>query len=488
METSPVLVVGAGPCGLTVACELLRHGVAVRVVDALPQPPPGSRSILLWPPQHAVLADHGVLDEALALGRRPEAFAYSSGPRRLARFRFTSGTDPLILPQHHTDRLLEKALAARGVHVERDLRATTVAQTPDAVRITLMDGNGRTSTVATPWLLGADGVHSTVRAAVGCHTDRTRARTRFLLAEGSLAPAPAVTDIEYVLTPQGALLIAPLPDGSYRVAGNVDAATEPGPEDVRALLKRSHRGLSVGDLTVLTQFTSEESLTRTMRAGRVFLLGDAAHTHYPVGGQGANLGMQDARNLAWKLAGVIHGTLPAGILDTYDTERRAAARHVLHMTGLVARVALLGKPWSSARDLALKAAAAFPAVQSRYTTELAGLRIRYPRTALGAPPPERPRRPGRLSPASAVARPCPDWARPQGPATSYRLVTRGAARSPLRARAEELARKHPATIHQHLSGPADQCLLVRPDGYTAVAADTAGLDDVSRLLDRLAAR
>ncbi|MER7701557.1 hypothetical protein ABTX81_01460 [Kitasatospora sp. NPDC097605] len=123
--------------------------------------------------------------------------------------------------------------------------------------------------------------------------------------------------------------------------------------------------------------------------------------------------MQDARNLAWRLAGAMHGT-----------ECRAAARHVLHMTGLVARVALLGKPWSSARDLALKAAAAFSAVRSRYTTELAGLRIRYPRTALGAPPPERPRRPGRLSPASAVARPFPDWARPQGPATTYRLVTR----------------------------------------------------------------
>ncbi|MER7701558.1 hypothetical protein ABTX81_01465 [Kitasatospora sp. NPDC097605] len=199
-------------------------------------PPPGSRSILLWPPQHAVLDDHGVLDEALALGRLPEAFGYSTGPRRLARFRFTPGTGPLILPQHHTDRLLEKALIARGVH--------------------------RTSTVATPWL-GADGVRSTV----GCHADRTRARTRFLLAEGSLAPAPAVTDIEYVLTSQEALLIAPLPDGSYRVAGNVDAATEPGPEEVRALLKRSRSDLSAGDLTVLTGSPRRSpSPTRTTRS------------------------------------------------------------------------------------------------------------------------------------------------------------------------------------------------------------------------------
>nr|WP_187279136.1 FAD-dependent monooxygenase [Streptomyces lavendulae] len=485
MDPACVLVVGAGPGGLTAACELARHGAAVRVIDAAPQAAAGTRSILLWPPQLAVLSDHGVLDEALRLGRRPEAFTYSTGARRLARFRFTRETAPLVLPQHHTDRLLEQALTARGVTVERGRRATRLTQAPGEVRVETTDGDGRESTLTAAWLIGADGARSTVRTALGTPATRTRALSRFLLAEGALTPAPPDTDIEYTLTPHGALLIAPLPHGPYRVAGDLRGTSEPGIEEVRALLRRGRRTLDIADLTLLTEFTAQESLVHEMRTGRVFLLGDAAHTHYPVGGQGANLGMQDARNLAWKLAGVLDRRLREDVLDTYSTERRAAARQVLRMTGLVARIALAGPPAAGPRNLLLTAAAALPAVQSWYTAALAGLRTAYPPTPLGSPAPDRPRRIGRLSDAAAVGLPCPGWARAERPATTYRLVTRGPARSALRERADDLARGRPLVTRRHVEGPGEECLLVRPDGYTACAADTAQLGDVERLLDRV---
>ncbi|POM23322.1 Pentachlorophenol 4-monooxygenase [Actinomadura rubteroloni] len=483
MDPAQVLVIGAGPCGLAAACELLRHGTTVRIVDAHPQPAAGSRSILLWPPQLAILRDHGLLDEALDLGIRPESFTYSTDKRRLARFRFADDTAPLILPQHHTDRLLEKALNTMGVTVERPVRVTDVTQTPGGVRAQVTRGNGETGTLDAPWLIAADGAHSTVRTVLNVAAVRARATSRFLLAEGNLAPAPARTEIEYVLTDKGALLVAPLPGDLYRIAGDVTDTADPTAEAAQALLRRRNHDAKISDLTLLTHFTSEEALVRDMRVGRVFLLGDAAHIHYPVGGQGANLGMQDARNLAWKLVGVINGQLNPDILDTYSVERRSAAEQILRMTGIVARVALLRPPWNSARNVLLRSIQGSPAVQAWYVAKLAGQKTSYPNTPLGAPVPVRPHRLGRLSSASVVGRPSPTWARPEERTSLFRVVSKGPTEnSEITARAEELARAHPIATHQHVIGPKEECVLIRPDGYVAVAAATSDLTDIARLL------
>ncbi|WP_242905722.1 FAD-dependent oxidoreductase [Actinomadura terrae] len=484
MDSAQVLIVGAGPCGLTAACELLRHGATVRVVDAHPQAATGSRSIMLWPPQLAILRDHGVLDEALELGIRPEAFTYSTAKGRLARFRFAGDTTPLILPQHHTDRLLEQALNALGGTVERPARVTGLVQGPDEVTAQVTGGDGESRTLAAPWLIGADGAHSTVRALLGVGTTRTQARSRFLLAEGNLTPAPTGSDVEYVLTARGGLVVAPLPGDIYRVSGNVTDTGDPTEDAVQALLQqRYHHDPKISDLTLLTHFVSEEFLVHDMRVDRVFLLGDAAHSHYPVGGQGANLGMQDARNLGWKLAGVLGGRLHPGILDTYGVERRSAARQILHMTGAVTRVALLRPPWNGVRDILLKSVQGIPAVQGWYTAKLAGQKTAYPNTTLGSPAPGRARRPGRLSPAATVGRPAPAWARSEVVSSSYRLVSKGPAeQSTLAVRAGRLARSHPVATHEHVSGPREECVLIRPDGYVAVAAATPDLADIDRLL------
>lgn len=471
----PVIVVGAGPCGLALAGELLRHHVPVRIIDAAPSAQQGSRAILLWPLAQTVLRDLGVLPDARDLAVRPQALDYFGDHGRLARVELRPQDAPFLLPQQITDALLEAAVVRLGCHVERGLRLTKVCQDRDAVDATVIDQAGRQEQLRGSWLVAADGVHSTVRELLGIGFTGTTLPTRAFLAECTLCGAHDQSALTYFFTSRGALLIAPLPQGRVRLAGDLGPGQDLSAQLVQQLLdERGPAALHIDDLTTLTTFTSAERMADRMRDGRCLLVGDAAHTHSPLGGQGLNLGLQDARNLAWKLAGVHAGQYAPAILDTYETERRAAARYVTRLTGITIRLAFLKPPWNHLRNPLMRAAHSRESLRTQYTSALAGWRIRYPETTLGCP---------RASGAAGL--PAPTWAATRATAPhSYRLLTTGTARAEgWPDAAAQLARRHASIMtHHHIHRPPTGFLLVRPDGYVALAGRARDLERIDQLL------
>ncbi|MEU6148384.1 FAD-dependent monooxygenase [Actinosynnema sp. NPDC047251] len=471
-----MVVVGAGPCGLAMAAKLLQRGIEVRLFDASPEPATGSRAIMLWPPAQDVLADLDVLHEARAIAFRPRALSYLSDGRPLARIRLRPPLDALLLPQERTDELLAGAVTRLGGKVEHGVRVLGVRQHEDGLTVHIADQTGQESRVEASWLIGADGVHSTVRESLGIDFAGSRMPGRFALAEARLrGTVDRPDDVSYHLTASGVLLIAPMPGGTFRIAGDIAPDRELEPGVVDELLERGPAELRVRELKSLTTFSSAERMAGRMRLGRCFLVGDAAHTHSPFGGQGLNLGLHDVRNLAWKLAGVLDGTFGDALLDTYDVERRAAARFATRLTGTLMRAALSRSRWKRPRGALVRCAHHLGILQRWYAPVVAGRRTRHPSV-----------HPGPTNRFAGL--PAPPWALEGNTVPDrFRLVTTGPAeRSALSTRAAALADRRATLVdHHHLRRLTRGFLLVRPDGYVAIAGGPHVLDGVDRYLTDL---
>ncbi|WP_439673430.1 FAD-dependent oxidoreductase [Embleya sp. MST-111070] len=475
MDSAHVVIVGAGPCGLATAAQLLRRGIRVRLFEASSVPSQGSKAIMLWPPAQAVLDDLEVLDAARALAHRPDRLDYFGDHGRLARIPLTPEQSPLVLPQARTDALLEQAVGKAGGTVERGRRLIALTQAHDTIEVVVRDDAGREEHLRTQWLVGADGVHSTVRELLGITFPGNALPIRFALAEGRLTGESVPTAPSYYFTSRGGLVIVPLPGGCVRVSGSTHEGQEATEHLIQEMLDtRGPEGLRMDRFQGFTTFSSAERVVERMRIGRVLLVGDAAHTHSAVGGQGLNLGLQDVRNLAWKLAGVISGRLDDAILDTYGPERIAAARQVIKTTGVLTRVALAPPPWSGLRNVVLNIAHRSRRALGWYAARVAGQRIRFPATPVGCP-----------SASRGAGLPAPHWAtRPAGSMSDRLLLaTSGPTDSPLHRAADAVARRHaPLVGRHHVPRRRREFLLVRPDGYVAARGTAKDLRRAERLL------
>jgi 2-polyprenyl-6-methoxyphenol hydroxylase-like FAD-dependent oxidoreductase len=343
---NPILVVGAGPTGLTMACELARHGVPVRIVDKRPQIDPHCRATGIHSRTLEVFHDLGIVDEAVAAGCPFLAFNEYANGRHVARHP-TGGVDSpypftLSLEQCRTEEILEGLLTRLGLAVERQTELLALKEHPDRVNITLRHGDGREETVDTPWLVGCDGAHSTVRHLTHQTFPGQANPHQYVLTDVILEGDVAPDEGHGFLHDTGVLYVFPLPRGRTLVVATLtqhhDEPTEPPTLDmIQALMaQRAPAGLRVSDPQWLSYFHIHYRLARHYRPGRrVFLAGDAAHVHSPVGGQGMNTGIQDAYNLAWKLALVARGLSPASLLDSYEVERRAVAKDVIKTTRMM---------------------------------------------------------------------------------------------------------------------------------------------------------
>ncbi|MFJ8751999.1 FAD-dependent monooxygenase [Streptomyces sp. NPDC102441] len=494
--TTPVLIAGAGPAGMAAGCELLRLGVPIRVLDSAPERSKGTRALQLWPPALEVLRGLGIQGEAESRGLKVRAMNYHLAGGRSLRITLGAHNEPLLLPQEQTNLLLEEELERLGGKIERDRTVTGVAVHDERVVVTA-EGPAGTETIEAEWLIAADGVRSTVRDRIGSEFAGERVTMTFLLAEGRIDGEYERGAVHYFLGRSGSLVFAPMAGGNVRVSAAVPENTPMTAESVQALLdERGPGDLRVSRLDSLRTFTSSERIASPMREGRAFLVGDAAHTHSPIGGQGLNLGLQDVHNLVWKLAGVVQGRLDASVLDSYEPERRQAAEQVLRTTHQMIRMFTLGPTAARIRNFSWRGLDSAGVLRHWFVPLLAGWRVRYPDAfpGPGAPRAATSRATRFAWGLGRLPRPgtrTPHWVpRPQLPAqgVGLRLLTSGVSGSDLVRQARRTANRYRGLVtHGHLERRGTGFMLLRPDGY--VAASGTGREEMERigtLLDQLA--
>ncbi|PRX96216.1 FAD-dependent monooxygenase [Allonocardiopsis opalescens] len=541
-----VLVVGAGPVGLALACELRRHGVRCRIADRAPGPATTSRALGVQARSLEVFEDIGVTGRMLAAGTRAGGLTVYDRDRPVLHMSLRHVSDSpyrylLVLPQSRTEAILADRLAELGGAVERglelrELRTEGGEAGPDGGVLAEFarpgaGGGGTAARIRARWVVGCDGARSTVRKAAAIPFEGATAPESFLLADVRLDWDRTRETTHGWLTRDGMLAAFPLPDGRWRLF--VTARPEPGSAAPQATVPEFQRQLAhytgdtrttVSDPGWMTTFTVNYRVAARYRAGRVFLAGDAAHIHSPFGGQGMNIGVQDAANLAWKLALVLDGA-PDRLLDTYEEERRPIAEYVRRGNQGATGMLVTGNPLLRAlRDRVVVPLLSLDAVQRRLATETSELAMNYRGAALslgtrrgpGPRPGDRAPR-GRCRPA-AGGEPADLYDALRGTASRLLLFAGRAPRpGELRSLAALAARTERATagrvrgylviagerapaepaeetavlldpsgeLHDAYGARRPALYLIRPDGYIGLRTrpdDTDGLRDYLRLL------
>ncbi len=337
----PVLVVGGRTTGLMMASELARHGVSVRIVDKSPGIDPHSRATVLHSRTQEILHGLGIASQVIQSAQPMRGICLYANGRRIVRSQEDAVDSPfpvgVSLSQAKTENVLERHLNSFGVTVERSTELTAMEQNASGIRVTLKHADGREEDVDTPWLIGCDGAHSTVRHFTELVFPGEADPHPYMLADVVVSGPLKPEDAYIFLNDHGDLFFFLLDEGRRLVVANSpkgsDLSKAPTLEQMQEVVtRRSLPDFRLSDPRWLTHFHIHYRLAPHYRHGRAFLAGDAAHVHSLIGGQGMNTGIQDAHNLAWKLALVMRGVVPGTWLDTYEAERRQIAEDVIKTT------------------------------------------------------------------------------------------------------------------------------------------------------------
>jgi 2-polyprenyl-6-methoxyphenol hydroxylase-like FAD-dependent oxidoreductase len=389
-STCDVLVVGAGPAGLTLACELARHGVRPRIVDALAEPSPKSRAFGVHARTMELFNAMGAIAPLLARGNPAQGVSVYSRGQRIAEIAMHGTIDSkypyiLIVSQSDTERVLTEHLAGLGVAVERSTAVLDFEQDASGVSARLRHADGSIEVARCRYLAGCDGAHSEVRKRLGIEFEGAPYPAQWLLADATLDWEYPQSELAVFTHPRGVTAYFPLSQGRGRLMFQLpdvaldDDPGEPTLEDVRRLLEqRELRVRDVRDPVWLSYFRLHHRLAARFRDGRVFLAGDAAHIHSPVGGQGMNIGIQDAFNLAWKLALVLRGHAGEPLLASYEPERRRVDEGVVDLTHRATTMVTLRNPVLQAlRNAVVRIAGRLDAVQQRMLAMVSQIEHHY---------------------------------------------------------------------------------------------------------------
>ncbi|KQW87482.1 hypothetical protein ASC94_29380 [Massilia sp. Root418] len=493
-----VIVVGGGPVGLTLACELRLPGLDVLVLERRAERVSNSRGMGMHGRTLEMLGLRG-----LAQRFRERALPFSVGHFAVLDTRLDfSVLDPqygvnLAIPQSVTEELLEARAGELGVRLLRGALVHELSQEAEFGQVSAKgEQGGAAFTARAAWLVGADGSRSLVRQQSGIAFEGNPASVYSLLGDvrlGAAPPAGAYT----VVNEAGVLMVVPLGDGVHHRVILVDAlrCREPQPQPLtleelaEGARRVAGRDMQMSDALWLSRFSDETRLAAQYRKGRVLLAGDAAHIHMPAGGQGMNVGMQDAFNLGWKLASVVQGRADESLLDSYGSERRAVGQQLLVNT--MAQTALLtafDTRGQALRQL-MNGLLRDPATNRALALEVSGFGIAYPASLSLAPDGCRlleqwtgvrvPDWPLQLAHGGAVPVQCqPQSPQPSQQQASLHTLLHGGRWLYLRLRDDAPAtvqapgevRVLRATLCEPVPGlEGVAALLVRPDGYADYA-------------------
>ncbi|MGW1893884.1 rifampin monooxygenase [Streptomyces sp. NPDC002004] len=376
-----VIIAGGGPTALMLAGELRLHGVHVLVLEKEAEPTRIVRALGLHARSIEVMDQRGLLDRFLALGRQYPVGGFFAAISKPSPDRLDTAHGYVLgIPQTTTDRLLAEHATALGAEIRRGCELVGLSQDDDGVTAELADG----TQLRSRYLVGCDGGRSTVRKLLGVGFPGEPSRVDTLLGEVELTASPETLAavMAEVRKTQKRFGFMPLEDGIYRVvvpAAGVaeDRTVPPTLEEVREQL-RATAGTDFGVHSPrwLSRFGDATRQAERYRVGRVLLAGDAAHVHPPTGGQGLNLGIQDAFNLGWKLAAEVGGWAPEGLLDSYHTERHPVAADVL--TNTRAQMELMSlEPGARAVRRLVSELMDFEEVNRYLTEKIIAIGIRY---------------------------------------------------------------------------------------------------------------
>jgi 2-polyprenyl-6-methoxyphenol hydroxylase-like FAD-dependent oxidoreductase len=347
----PILVVGAGPTGLTMANELARHGVPPRIIDRGSAPATTSRALVVQPRTLEIFDDIGVVEQAIASGDPASDLTITFAEKTVALDfagqligpqNYTAYPEPRTLSQHDTERILTDLLRKQGVEIERGKALTDLTQDGDAVIVSLRGEDGSMETARYRWVIGCDGAHSAVRKATGIPFAGSTYRDEFIMADAELDWKLPHGGLYGFPSPAGIFAAFSMPgENRYRIFGNFPPGpdgpgaeySEPSHEEFQAMVdERVPFPAKVVKEYWVTRYRVHSRTVPRYRDGRVFLVGDAAHVHSPAGAQGMNTGIQDAYNLAWKLALVERGLADESLVDSYQAERHPIGVQLLRTT------------------------------------------------------------------------------------------------------------------------------------------------------------
>lgn len=397
MRNLPVLIIGAGPTGLMMACELARYGISFRIIDKKPEPTQGSNATWLQTRTLEIFDSLRMIDPFLTAGHKCEAINFYEKGKLLGQLPFNSirSTYPfiLMLPQSQTEKILTEQLTQYKIKIERSLELIDVEQTKNGVVSSIKLANGKLESITTDWLIACDGANSTIRDKCRMKFHGADISEQFMVADAQMSSYLCHNEIHMffdkgTIFPQKHTIFSAFPWGNdeYRLSANLYFSHPRQsffPHEVKEVVaERTYGNYIVKNVRWISPFWIHSKIIQRLQEGAIFFAGDAAHIHSPAGGQGMNTGIQDAYNLAWKLALVINGKAKATLLESYQSERLPVVKNIVKQTDALTNMALFHKSFSKTLKTFTGKISKNSQFMNKTAEQLTQVRIRYEKSPI----------------------------------------------------------------------------------------------------------